>query len=133
MIQSFAFWGGVIVAVSALIALWAMMRHLKENAREILPTPLLWSGRSYPCPQCNAQMQAGWVMLGKGAIWSSREQGPPGAFAHIGSALPNTISLSLRPAANMAWRCSRCELLLIDHGKLVKPAPRRRGHNSSLE
>jgi hypothetical protein len=127
MIPDLAFWVGVAVAISALAALWAMMRQLKGITRETLPTPELWAGRSYRCPQCSAEMQAGWVMLGKGAIWSSREKGPPGAFAHIGSALPNTISLSLRPAANMAWRCSRCELLLIDHGKLVKPAPRRRG------
>ncbi|WP_373509765.1 PF20097 family protein [Thiocapsa sp.] len=117
-----ALWIGAGVAIAALLALWAIVRHLHGEACEIPATSDLWSGRSYACPDCATAMEAGWVMLGKGAIWSSREKGPPGPFAHIGSALPNTISLSLRPAANMAWRCPSCRLLLIDHSKLVKPA-----------
>lgn len=115
---------GTSAAIAALLALWAIVRHLQGKACESPATSDLWSGRAYACPDCGTAMEAGWVMLGKGAIWSSREKGPPGAFAHIGNALPNTISLSLRPAANMAWRCSSCRLLLIDHAKLVKPAGR---------
>jgi hypothetical protein len=115
---------GASAAIAALLALWAIVRHLQGKACEVSATSDLWSGRNYACPDCGTTMEAGWVMLGKGAIWSSRDKGPPGTFAHIGSALPNTISLSLRPAANMAWRCPSCRLLLIDHGKLVKPAGR---------
>lgn len=59
-------------------------------------------------------------MLGKGAIWSPRDGGRPGTFSHIGQALPNTISMRLPPAANMAWRCLDCQMLLIDHDKLVR-------------
>ena len=76
-----------------------------------------WLGR---CPQCGAPMEEGWVMLGRGAIWSARRMGRPGTFAHIGVALENTVSLSLPPAANMAWRCPTCRLLLVDYDKLVK-------------
>jgi hypothetical protein len=126
MTASLALWIGASAAIAALLALWAIVRHLQGKACEIPATSDLWSGRSYACPDCGTTMEAGWVMLGKGAIWSSRDKGPPGTFAHIGSALPNTISVSLRPAANMAWRCPSCRLLLIDHGKLVKPAARGR-------
>ena len=124
MSANFAIWIGASAAIAALLALWAIVRHLQGKALEIPATAELWSGRRYACPDCGTAMEAGWVMLGKGAIWSSRAKGPPGTFAHIGSALPNTISLSLRPAANMAWRCTSCRLLLIDHSKLMKPAGR---------
>jgi hypothetical protein len=65
-------------------------------------------------------MEQGWALLGKGAIWSSRSRAKPGTFSHIGAALDNTISMSLRPAVNMAWRCASCRLLLLDHAKLVR-------------
>jgi hypothetical protein len=29
------------------------------------------------------------------------------------------ISMHVMPAANMAWHCDRCRLLLVDHDKLV--------------
>jgi predicted RNA-binding Zn-ribbon protein involved in translation (DUF1610 family) len=121
MSPALALWAGIVVAIAALVALWAIVRKIQKNAREVPSTPSLWSGRLYRCPDCGADMAAGWVMLGKGAIWSSRGEGPPGTFAHVGSALPNTISLSVRPAVNMAWRCPSCALLLIDHSQLVKP------------
>ncbi|UHD16736.1 PF20097 family protein [Thiocapsa bogorovii] len=124
MSANFAILIGASAAIAALLALWAIVRHLQGKACEIHATADLWSGRRYACPDCGTAMDAGWVMLGKGAIWSSREQGPPGTFAHIGRALPNTISMSLRPAVNMAWRCPSCRLVLIDYTKLVKPAGR---------
>ena len=65
-------------------------------------------------------MQQGWVLLGKGAIWSERVVGAPGVFSHIGQALPNTLSMHLKPAVNMAWRCAPCAILTIDHDKLVR-------------
>ncbi|MCU0835722.1 MAG: hypothetical protein MUC77_15015 [Chromatiaceae bacterium] len=93
-----------LVAVAVLVFLLVLVRHI---------------GRRTLSVRDSAPMDPGWVMLGKGAIWSKRSAGRPGTFSHIGNALENTISLSIPPAANMAWRCERCRLLLIDHGKLV--------------
>jgi hypothetical protein len=106
--------------VAALLALLLLVRRIDRRNRTEPDTPALWTGRDYPCPHCGARMQQGWVLLGKGAIWSGRGQGRPGAFSHIGAALDNTISLSMRPGANMAWRCEDCRLLLLDHDKLVR-------------
>lgn len=107
------------IGVIALLVLLAMVRFLARRNRTVAEGPVLWEGRDYRCPTCGGTMEQGWVLLGKGAIWSPRGRGRPGTFSHIGSALENTISLSLRPAANMAWRCSACRMLLVDHSKLV--------------
>ncbi|MBK1700320.1 PF20097 family protein [Thiococcus pfennigii] len=103
-----------------VVTLWLLHRLSKRHVA-VANRAGLWHGRDYRCPACGQPMNQGWVMLGKGAIWSPRGKGSPGTFAHIGQALDNTISLALRPAANMAWRCPHCRLLLIDHDKLVKP------------
>jgi hypothetical protein len=107
---------GGVVAIGVLVGIVAWM-HRRNRA--VADDPALWRGRDYVCPNCGGAMAQGWVMLGKGAIFSSRARGRPGLFAHIGKALPNTISMHLKPAANMAWHCSRCRLLLLDHDKLV--------------
>ena len=111
---------GGVIAIAALSVLLVLVRRIARRSRTLPDIPSLWHGRDYACPQCGAAMQPGWVLLGKGAIWSDRARGKPGAFANIGQALPNTISLNLRPAVNMAWRCAGCRLLLIDHDKLVR-------------
>jgi len=108
-----------LVAIAGLLFLLVLVRHIRGRTRSVRDEPGLWAGRDYLCPQCGARMDQGWVMLGKGAIWSERSAGRPGTFAHIGNALENTISLSIPPAANMAWRCGHCRLLLVDYGKLV--------------
>ncbi|MEY6431538.1 PF20097 family protein [Thioalkalicoccus limnaeus] len=103
-----------------LTILWALYRLSRRHVA-VAHRPELWQGRNYRCPSCATPMRQGWVMLGRGAIFAPRGQTPPGTFAHIGQALDNTISLAWRPAANMAWHCPHCRLLLIDHDKLVRP------------
>ena len=118
-IDVYAF-GAVLVGVAALLALYWIVRRIDRRSVKVADTVALWNGRDYRCPGCGAEMDQGWVLLGKGAIWSPRSSGKPGAFASIGSALDNTISLSLKPATNMSWRCVDCQLLLVDHSKLVE-------------
>lgn len=111
---------GAFSALIALVLLLWLVRWIGRRNRSVPDDPALWTGRDYPCPQCGQSMAEGWVLLGKGAIWSDRANGRPGTFALITSALPNTLSLRLTPAANMAWRCARCQLLLLDHSRLVR-------------
>jgi predicted RNA-binding Zn-ribbon protein involved in translation (DUF1610 family) len=111
---------GALVALSGLLALFWIVRAVRRRTRLVRDSATLWEGRAYPCPQCGGTMQEGWVMLGRGAIWSPRSAGRPGSFAHIGNALENTLTFTLPPAGNMAWRCPSCRLLLIDHDKMVK-------------
>jgi hypothetical protein len=106
-------------AIAVLLLLWWLVRRLQRENRSEPERPGLWDGREHACPHCGGAMEPGWVLLGKGAIWSDRGKGRPGTFAHIGRSLPNTLSLSLPPAANMAWRCHSCQMLLIDHSRLI--------------
>lgn len=117
--DSYPFLAG-LVGVGALILLLLVVRRIDRRNRTVSDDPGLWDGRDYACPQCGAPMEQGWVLMGKGAIWSPRGGGRPGPFTNIGSALPNTLSLSLRPGSNMAWECSNCRLLTLDHDKLVR-------------
>ena len=110
-----------VVAILALLLLLVLVRIIPRRSQEVASTPALWEGRDYRCPGCRGQLEPGRVMRGRGAVWRDRAQGPPGAFSTIAGAFPNTLSLSLRPAANQAWRCHRCQLLLVDHSRLVKP------------
>lgn len=111
---------GIGIGVLALVALMLLLYRVGRRHHAVVEDAALWSGGAYQCPRCGQPMTQGWVLLGKGAIWSDRARGRPGLLAHIGDALPNTLSLHLPPAANMAWRCDGCRLLLIDHGKLVR-------------
>jgi hypothetical protein len=65
-------------------------------------------------------MAQGYVLAGKGLIWRPRAGKGPGTFAHIGQALPNTMSFGLPPALNMAWRCEACGLIMLDLSKMVR-------------
>jgi len=108
------------MAIALLVFLLWVIRRLQRRNLSVAEDPQLWEDRSYRCPECGRGMEEGWVLLGKGAIWSPRSKGKPGTFSHVGQALENTISLSLPPATNMGWRCGGCRLLLLDHSKLVK-------------
>lgn len=109
-----------LAGVGALVALLLIVRRIDRRNRRVPDSPQLWDGRDYRCPQCSAILEQGWVLLGKGAIWAPRGRGRPGTFSHIGAALENTISLSMRPGVNMGWHCAACRILILDHDKLVR-------------
>ncbi len=111
---------GAATAIAGLLAFLWLVRHLQRKNRSVADDGRLWAGRDYRCPACRTPMEQGWALLGKGAIWSSRSRAKPGTFSHLGATLDNTISMSLRPAVNMAWHCASCRLLLLDHAKLVR-------------
>ncbi|NEX20347.1 hypothetical protein G3480_08510 [Thiorhodococcus mannitoliphagus] len=110
-----------LTAIGMLILLWVLTRYMQRKHRTLAFAPSLLEGRHYRCPDCGRDMRIGWVMLGRGAIWSPLDKGPPGSFAHIGSALPNTISMALKPASNLSWHCPDCQLLIVDHSTLISP------------
>lgn len=114
--------GGIAIAV--LLFLWTLVRRIGRRSRLVPETPDPWEGRAFKCPACGAAMDGGYVLAGRGLIWSRRGQPRKWVFAHIGEALDNTLSLSISPAVNLAWRCVPCRMLLIDHDKMVRPASR---------
>jgi hypothetical protein len=117
----------ILALVAAL--LWALYVGLRKIAKRNTNVPDhedLWTGKDYRCPACQSPLEQGFAHAGKGIVWRSRLEKKPGTFAHIGQVLDNTLSLRLPPALNMAWHCSNCSLLLLDHSRLVMTSRRRR-------
>ena len=108
-------------AITALVFMWVIVRRVGRKSQVVPETGDLWEGRAFRCPVCGAPMDEGYVLGGRGLIWSRRGQAKRWTFAHIGEALDNTLSLSLSPAVNLAWRCEPCRMLLVDHDKMVRP------------
>jgi len=108
------------LAVVVLMGLYGALRRMRRRATVVDFSSQLWDRKDYRCPECGCSMTQGWALAGKGIIWRSRGQAAPGALAHIGQALKNTLSLAARPELNMAWRCEACRLVLVDHAKLVR-------------
>ena len=112
-------------SVAALGFLWWLIRHVGRRNRVVDEDAAPWPFTDTKCPRCGQAMEPGYVMLGRGAIWASRDGRSAGTFAHIGQSLPNTLSLDIRPALNRAWRCVSCQQLLIDHSRLIRRSLRR--------
>jgi predicted RNA-binding Zn-ribbon protein involved in translation (DUF1610 family) len=107
------------VLAGSAIAMVVYVIHLRRNNRTVREHDRLWRDRLYTCPSCGALMVQGWAQLGRGIVWAQRRRGRPGGLSSIGDTLPNTQSMHLRMASNMAWRCPKCALVLIDHKKMV--------------
>ena len=110
----------VIFVIIALIFLWVFLRKIvKKNKVEYKDYSLLvW--QEYKCLNCREIMEQGFAFTGKGIIWALKNKKKPGAFSNIGQVLENTLSMSFRPALNMAWHCNNCKLIVIDHSRLLK-------------
>lgn len=110
------------ILVPVAISLWyayASLRKIAKKNKNVEERADLWIGKDYRCPECQTQMEQGYTLTGKGIIWAPRFGKKISAFAHTGQVLDNTMSLRMSPALNMAWRCTHCSYVLIDHSKLV--------------
>ncbi|MEZ5581773.1 MAG: PF20097 family protein [Candidatus Competibacteraceae bacterium] len=110
-----------LLSVGALILVWLLVRYFMGRNRVLPEQQAPRAANNYTCPDCSKPMQPGYLLFGRGAIWAPRVEKPPGSVAHIGQALPNTVSFGLPPDLNLGWRCIPCDLLLVDHRQLVRP------------
>ncbi|MEE4379198.1 MAG: PF20097 family protein [Candidatus Competibacteraceae bacterium] len=110
-----------LLSVSVLVLAWLLMKYFMRRNRVLPEQQATRITNSYICPDCGKPMQSGYLLLGRGAIWAPRTEQAPGNVAHIGQALPNTVSFGLPPDLNLGWRCIPCNLLLVDHCQLVRP------------
>ncbi|MFP4145817.1 MAG: PF20097 family protein [Phycisphaeraceae bacterium] len=68
------------------------------------------------CPTCHARMEEGFVPTGGGMQWYRKRDGGV-AFAE---SLPGTITW-LRRARLPAWRCRKCQYVLLRYGEALPP------------
>ncbi|MEJ2509757.1 MAG: PF20097 family protein [Gammaproteobacteria bacterium] len=109
-----------LLVIGLGLLMWWLLRRLARTTRVVQGRDAELDRPERRCPACGQTMAQGYVMAGRGLIWGERHRKTPGTFAHIGQSLANTISLTLPPALNMAWRCEPCALVLVDHSKMVK-------------
>ena len=110
----------ILTITLVLLFIWILMRRIlkKNKVVQVEKSSLNW--KELKCPNCERIMEEGYAFAGKGIFWAAKSAKKPGAFSYIGQALENTLSISLRPALNMAWRCNSCKMILIDHSRMLK-------------
>lgn len=112
----------LVFAVTIAVTLVLVISIRKVNNSNIVISTKLSEIVWYElkCPKCNAPMDKGFSLAGRGIIWRERKEKQPGQFSSIGSVLENSVSLNMQPALNISWRCIDCKLVVIDNSKMVK-------------
>lgn len=113
-------WMLYLVPILALLSVWLLFRHLGSKTQVSDYNRQTHEHDPLNCPRCQKAMTPGLAMLGRGLIWRKPETSGAGTFSMITQALPNTISMNIRPAYNRAWRCDDCSTALIDYSKMVR-------------
>ena len=110
----------ILTIILMLLFIWILMRRLlkKNKVVRVEESSLNW--KEVKCPHCTTIMEHGYAFAGKGIFWVPKSAKKPGAFSNIGQALENTFSISFRPDLNMAWHCSSCKMIVIDHSRMLK-------------
>jgi hypothetical protein len=109
----------LITVILAIVLLAAVRKVNKGNSViKLKESEIEW--KELKCPKCQKVMDSGLSLAGHGIIWREKTEMTPGIFSNIGSVLENTISLNVLPALNISWRCSSCELVILDNSKMVK-------------
>ena len=108
--------GALLLLVFLLFYLWRL--HQKNTI--VVDDPSHWENTDYHCPRCGQPMSAGFILAGKGIIWAPQDWKRVSMFQNIGQVLENTINVVWPPAMNMSWRCEKCQMIVLDHSKLVR-------------
>ena len=75
------------------------------------------AGAHSACPQCGADMDAGYIGGGRSLMWST-DRPSAGSYVRRESLTGTTW---LRPAHVRAWRCRACKVGLVDYGNEDRP------------
>lgn len=97
-----------------------LIRRLAKRSGHMVPLSRFEGHARHRCPACNSPMESGFVVTGRGLHWIA-DLRRAGVFSlNLGTALENTLNLTLSLAGNPAWRCPSCKLLLLDYSRLVR-------------
>jgi len=114
------YWMLFLVPILAFVPIWLLVRHLGAKTQVTDYDRRAHQREPLNCPRCQQAMTPGLAMLGRGLIWRKPETSGAGTFSMITQALPNTISMNIRPAYNRAWRCEACSTAVIDYEHMVR-------------
>ena len=98
------------------VSIWRLNK--RNTVVELDKSEIEWA--NLKCPKCQGELNTGFALPGRGVIWSGKNEKAPGPLTNIGSVLENTISVSFKPAINIAWRCKSCKLVVLDISKMIK-------------
>ncbi len=99
---------------------WVILRKIAKGTKVLELNESRISWEEVRCPKCQVPMEPGYSMAGRGVIWRKKGAKRPGTFSTINSVLENTLSINIRPALNISWRCPGCKLIILDYSKMVK-------------
>lgn len=113
----------IIVIIISALSIAAIITYLivrKMNLLKLNSVKLEEIGiiPDYSCPKCNKQMVKGFTCT-NGIVWRNESDPPFSLHIRRSQALENTTPV-LTVCENMAWYCSRCRYVLIDHSAVVK-------------
>ena len=110
-----------LIGIVPLIFLYYLMRKIsKKNSAVINLTEMDSKNLEYyTCPKCKGTMENGYS-LPNGIHWRPNTDKPFSIFTTKDRALDNTLNISFSIKENKAWRCRKCNLILIDHSTFVK-------------
>ena len=112
-----------VLSITLLAGLLWLVHHIHRKSVVATEPSEGFHHPEHHCTACGITMETGYTLCGRGIFWQTADAHHFSLFTHIGQALENTISFSMRPAVNAAWRCPRCKLILIDYSRMIKRKP----------
>ena len=110
----------LLLTVAGIAFLIYFLRKTEKRNHIVTTHESLLHWPEVKCAHCGKSMQQGYSFTGKGISWTPRHRRTPGNLLTIVSTLENTFSMRLPQPLNMAWHCAQCQLILIDHSKMVR-------------
>ncbi len=112
-----------IVTVAVVVILIVTNRYrnkfIEMTPEETLRIP------PHKCPKCGFNMTPGLAFMQRGLYWRLPDMKPMGMLMTRGKLVGNTYNMGFTGAENRAWRCDRCQLLLMDIGEMVRVKKRK--------
>jgi hypothetical protein len=108
----------LVALASALFLLyfWKKMKAVTTATAKVPPADL--DGR-IKCPRCGRDMAHGFIIAPRGIMWQDSTDKRAGLVAAPWNVLENTLSMTMRPQRNSAWRCASCRVLTVDHSVMI--------------
>lgn len=114
----------IVPIVILMIFLFKQLNRNSQDLRYIVPEGTKdYSDEEILCPVCHEAMISGYSITNRGIIFHERNE----EFSLLKAMLNNQLlkntadySFRFRPRENQAWRCHSCQIVLIDHSKLLE-------------
>ena len=114
----------IVIVLTSVISLGVVIALIIVNrGRNKFTEITLDESRRLPhhrCPKCGFNMTPGFIFTQRGLFWRKPETKPMTMLMTRGKLMNNTYNMGFTAAENRAWKCDRCELVLMDVSEMVR-------------